>query len=68
MSDSVKKVLFFVVALVVGWWALKTVVVLALALVFKIIIPLAVLGVIGYGLYSMFGKKALGSGNRRSLP
>jgi hypothetical protein len=70
MSDSTKKVLMMIVAVIVGIWALKFVFALALALVYQVVIPVLVIGGIGYGLYYIFGggRKGIGSGNRRSLP
>lgn len=69
MSDSTKKVLLMIVAVIVGIWALKWLVGFALALIYQVVIPVLVIGAVGYGLYYMFGgRKSLGSGNRKILP
>lgn len=68
MSETTKKVLLGIAAVVVGLWAIKIVLGLVMALVFQVLIPVAIIGAIGYGIYLAFGKKALGGGNRRTLP
>lgn len=70
MSDSTKKVLLMIVAVIVGIWAIQFLFGLAIALVAKII-PLLVIGAIGYGVYYFAlggNRKGIGGGNRRSLP
>ncbi len=67
MSDTTKKVLTTVGLVVVAYFALKIVLGAALALLFNVVIPVAVLGGIAYAIYTLFGRKALGGG-RKTLP
>lgn len=69
MSDSVKKVLLAVVGILLALWVVKAVVGFALHLLFAYVLPIAVVGAIGYGIYyfAFGGRKALGGG-RRTLP
>lgn len=70
MSDSTKKFLLMIVAVIVGIWAIKFLFAVAVALVYQVVIPVLVIGGIGYGIYYLFGggRKGIGGGNRRSLP
>ncbi|MGV3615199.1 MAG: hypothetical protein ACO1SV_07680 [Fimbriimonas sp.] len=67
MSDTTKKVLLALVAIIFGIWALKVVVGIALGLL-QLLVPVLIIAGIGYGLYTVFGRKALGGGSRRTLP
>lgn len=69
MSQSTKKVLLTIAAVIVGLYVLKVVVGFALALVFQFLVPALVIGAIGFGAYYLLNnKKSLGSGNRKILP
>lgn len=67
MNSPIRQILLTVIALVVGFWALKVVLHAALVLIFQVAVPVLVVGGLAYGAYRLFGPKALGSG-RRMLP
>ena len=67
MSSNTKKLIFLVVAAIVGWWAITTILGYAVGILLHFVLPLAlVAGVVFIG-YKVFGQKALGGG-RRTLP
>lgn len=68
MSNSTKKVVLGIVAVIAGFWAIKVLLAMVVGLVFKVILPVAVIGAIGYGVYHAVGRKSLGGGSRRTLP
>jgi len=67
MSSSTKRILFFILAAIAAVWAVNIVLGLVIGIV-KFILPIAIIGALAYGGYMLFGRKALGSGNRRTLP
>lgn len=67
MSSNTKKLIFLVVALVLGYYAVTAILSAALGILTHLIIPLAIVGGIVFVGYQMFGRKALGGG-RRTLP
>ncbi len=68
--DFGKLVLYVILGLLgigVGLWLIRTVVATVIALIFTVVIPVAVIAAIGYVLYRLLRPKALG-GSGRSLP
>jgi len=67
MSDSTRKFLAIAALIVVGFFAVKWVIGIATMLLFKILIPGALILGIGYVALKVIAPKALGGG-RRTLP
>jgi len=67
MSSNTKKLIFLVLALIVGYWAVTTVLHAVASIFFSFLLPVAVVAGVLYAGYHMFGRKALGGG-RRTLP
>ena len=66
MSSNTKKLIFLVVAVILGYWAISAVLHVVAGLL-GALLPLAIVAGIVYVAYQMFGRKALGGG-RRTLP
>lgn len=67
MSPSLKLGVYIFVGVVAAWIALHILISLVHTLL-GLIVPIAVVVGIGYVVYALFGRKALGSGGRRYLP
>ena len=67
MSGSVKLWMILLAAVFAGWLVFKIVGAI-IGGIFALIMPVLVIGVIAYALYSLVGRKALGGGRRRTLP
>lgn len=67
MSGTVKLALIIIVGVFAVYLAVKLLTVLLSSLL-GLLIPLAIVGGIGYILYSLINKKSMGGGRRRYLP
>jgi len=66
MSSNTKKLIFILVAVILGYWAISAVIHVVAGLL-GALIPLAIVAGVIYVGYQLFGRTALGGG-RRTLP
>jgi hypothetical protein len=67
MNSTAGKVVLAVIGFFLAIWLLKAVVGVALAFIFNVVVPIALVAGIAYVGYLVFSRKALGGG-RRTLP
>ena len=65
MNSVMRTILLVAIVWIFGWFILKLVLGVALGIL-HLVLPVVILGAIVYGLYSVFGRKAL-PGGRRTL-
>lgn len=67
MSGSIKLGLYIILAVFAAFVAVK-VVLAVVAGILHLVLPIAIIGAIGWVLYNVIVRKSIGGGNGRSLP
>ncbi|MCW5937945.1 MAG: DUF5326 family protein [Fimbriimonadaceae bacterium] len=67
-NNGIGKLLLYIALGVLALWLAGSVLTWAIALVFKVLIPVLVIGGLGYLVYRAFSRKSLTGSDRRSLP
>ena len=67
MSGSIKLGLYIILAVFAAYVAVK-VVLAVVAGILHLVLPIAIIGAIGWVLYNVIVRKSIGGGNGRSLP